>query len=1209
MKKACSAIVLLLLFFSCMQAQSIYEDILRLENELEKKINQQGIMNETSRLDKIVGKEKEPIIIEPKICYSERPIIKESYIFEKAEKTEPTEGTTVIDFLLTEPMSYWVFTNYSGIEKWSKGYIRPTLEFKFIDGVFQFVNWEMWVYIDVDNDGKDEIRARLFPLIDDIQVNLPKIFPKTPGNIIIKGGLKIEIEKIVQESFKLEIFFLKSLNYTNYSYIWLVGFDFFALPINFSLYIKAENIKAEGGIGRFFDIIENLLKNATVPIENISIIKEINGPYTINIDSTKNLDTKIFVGYIKYHRNIKVEKASLEFFFSIAYAYDRIPENMDIFLDSPAYNYSFDKLKWNADIPAKLLMRYYASVGIYAETSIVHLPEYFYLDIERMDDTTNIFFESSKEIELLEFKEWEFLENGTNSTSVRIMNIPKLIYINGTISVGGAYPPPISNDVGISFISRFIDNLLVRIAFKFHMIGETLRSIPKNVATLPEKKGWFELFSPMENIEMIELNLNSGEYIFSSGNYVAFYNLSKPEQIRNLSICGALTNFSLFRLDFREGNKVEFRGKAKEMIEILFLDVPLNMKSSVKLSPLPPYLLLNATNNTLNLIADNVIEKVIYVCYYAEEYIEIEIEGVSRLSIYQDPNNLQINGTIEKFSFMLTNGTAYTIEGNHLVLLDKSEIFISFSVEKIESLSYSKGYKKFSWKIDTKDELKLKILKNNEIDLSAIISPIPKAIDLELPRILDVKLELPGFLNISGGNRMNKLILALTNLGEELKNGIFNVTKKLVDELGVIGTNNTISYNANSQIKIIAKLEKGKLDEKLNWHHGVSCVFKNGNVKANIYLQLPEKGYLKLNMGEESLDLKIDYKNYTSEFDYLLLDIKGIQKRDVFLYLEELPKTLSFDLSAFMKTEIGKEKISMNITMSAESGLKKIYLKMKRDDTFFKVFFSSTPKEINTKINFSNSIEVEHTGDTESGEAFFKLKRKVKEVWGEAYIVLSSLPSHLTLSIITKKEFDMDESPIVALPSINLDTYGSSIDIYAYIEKNVFGQQPNYELSLKDVGWVFCNVNAESYTIRADAKELDISIRALPYTKQYILDELKIYAGEVRSAQFALRTIFGQLPIIEIEKLECKELKVDIEHEIEIFGKRKSANVIFLDFSFGSLPKLKFFYNCFYAEGGGHILIPAYILTFILTFGTSPFLLLLIPSAYLLWLHRKKWGW
>ena len=188
--------------------------------------------------------------------------------------------------------------------------------------------------------------------------------------------------------------------------------------------------------------------------------------------------------------------------------------------------------------------------------------------------------------------------------------------------------------------------------------------------------------------------------------------------------------------------------------------------------------------------------------------MELEINGVPEsLEFKRRPDlitfSTQKDSSIKEFKFRITSDRTkpmYQLDSGDFisVVQDGDLITGSGKISGIRDLTYDRtddGY--FELNLDAEEPFHVVLINNSERPTKAklIIEPLPKKFKLELPGIVkQTSIEFPDITNLTKIIDYSQIVFTLGKLGNDLINLLGNMTESLIDSIGNIGYNFSISY-------------------------------------------------------------------------------------------------------------------------------------------------------------------------------------------------------------------------------------------------------------------------------------------------------------------------------------------------------------------------------------------------------------------------------
>jgi hypothetical protein len=959
-------------------------------DDKEVRLNSAEIKNETeNRLKQMTltkSENEEPELnYQVKSVYPIDPRKDEPIIFEAIKKETIANQNDIIDFLLDQPLNYYIYTRVDGTSTWTKAALRPTIVLP------KFNPWR-WENIDVDNNSAngDEIRVRFDIVYDNILDGI-QILPDP--KISLSGGLGLTMERLVNRSFSLELYIAKSISYEGQNYIWTTGVTFDSTPIRYTSELLAESIEMQG-MAR--TLLASLLTGGLGNLSSATLA-EINGPYSLRFSSESNLQSfDLMAGMIKYENFSLTNKNWLIFSLTPADGYPYITHSGEIWVDSSDVQAPLDNLRWtsgfydqsgNDKIPVNLRIRYTEDRDdlISANVELINLPDWFEikLDYTKVVDGINVTvldYSAANVLGLLNYTSYLFpdIENNPslktfNCTHVELEDVPNRLHMEMTTDIGRDINLSINNNPQLGIVSNLIDNLVSRLANRFYRIGRYLKLAAEGILELPTKDGYAIIDVFDEQYTRIEFYQSNGKFLAHPGNYIGFYNQSygissdnnSSKEILPIAISGRLSGLKYATLNFGTPLEFELRILNNEPFTGLLVDG--ENYGFAAFSNVPEYIKVsNLDNNSFYSTIDPEgisgtedgipIDQFLFAGRFDDQFMKFEINQI--------PGSLEFNhkediisfstiddGFIGEFKYQITNDISkpfYKLDiGDNIFIYQDDDIITSSGMlSGLSQLTYDSsenGY--FELIRDRETAFHVMLIDNTEENTKAklILDPLPSNFLIQLPGIIKTSsLKLPDFTNFSQSMDISKMVFTLGSLGEEAIKLLGNLSQGFIDSIGNIGVNFSISYeleSIGSTLDLIAEIERGGLVEEraveaglildpystmteevlgteVGWTHGICMLAEEHEdidiLRGHLYLQgMPRIASLKSSFTFNTTEVDLDFREYYPRYSWLLIDLKGIQDRDVNVFFQRIPSGVDFKASVNLTTnlEIGGEMI------------------------------------------------------------------------------------------------------------------------------------------------------------------------------------------------------------------------------------------------------------------------------------------------------------
>jgi len=1178
--------------------------------------------------------DRPPVSIEEQVVRMSPAPPVEPNIFGTVEQTTLPNRTTLIEFLLNQPTSFYVFTRCNGHDKWSEGFLRPSLTFN-PNGTL--INWDKWTYVNVDdnNDTGDQygndVRARIDIQIDSLTPILPRLFPlpPTPGQLIIKGGIKLEVEKLsgpnATVQLPLELFIVKSYSYQGTNFLWMVGEQWKDMPNSCKIYLTANEFILQRPD---FNPVINWTNPLNSHLFDTSNVINISSPYDIDVSmDTRPTDMDITVGYAKVSFMNLTERTWAVINFRPAEGLDRVPENIHLNLESPSFNKSFDKVKWTSTAPVNLaaVFKQVSGTTTYVELHITDMPTSLSLELNEMtgphgEAATNVAYRASMNIKKLDYIEYEFYSDTNDQfTHSRLIldDVPKVLDLNGTFEIGGPdVPPPDNTAIGLP--AKFMDNMMRKITGKFYRVAKTLRTIPDNIIHMPERKGFSDItVSGGESLGAIEFYVSSKSRVEANGDYIAFRNDSvelggtNDPNLIGSSLSGRFTDIFHIYLDFKNGTILDMDLKEPRPLKILFIDDGNSARAVLDIDEVPRHFYLRFHPDTIHIQSDEPIDVLSYTSLVGSRYFRLKLEGLpTDMSIDQRGGHMVLRcaegSSLGKFSMVVTDRerlTVPTMEYNH-IFLDRSQTsyFTSIMLRDIRSLDMKSSAGglidvDFSKERDLYIDLTDTIL---DVQSRLLFSPFPSNFSIELPRGFTTSgIRLPNVLNVSSLFAFSPIILEMDRLAGDVLKMTTELTDNIAAQLGSAGSNTTIKMRSKVPTTLIGDLRKGPADD-IRWVHGLNIAIdkKKSAVRGRIYMQLPLEASIDMRTDGDLMSMAIDFKNYEPLHEFLDVRVTGMADRDVALFLDGFAKTPSdLHVEATINANMtpGRGTVAADVVMKATNDLGPFFLTMRKSGEYtsiMTIYTSTVPKDLDLNANVSSHISVDWEASGTTKNIYVLMQKQVRDKWYDVTMTLNKVPTKLYVRVGPAKEgpLDMDGSLLQGLPEITVSGTTSSLSLYLYAEGPALGQPMTFEVRMSgitdDTTTIYDEAD-QTYKIRSQGLGyLYMRIIDMPFSQKLQVSEAEIYADEVYSADIHVDQAFGTLPIIDVSNLDVDTMQFRAHAKMDILGQKRNANIVFVDISLdGPLPRSAEMTKNGIAITGGdhHVIVPAPIATVLAT--------------------------
>ncbi len=786
---------------------------------------------------------------------------------------------------------------------------------------------------------------------------------------------------------------------------------------------------------------------------------------------------------------------------------------------------------------------------------------------------------------------------------IDIKDMPERLVLKGSFDSGGSPEADIGDG---DFLTQFL-NAIVGYFYKgFWGVGNTLRSISMRVFELPGGEGWVRL--KMYNHDYASSYIGAAEFWYTGNRYImvpedrdgknrgfmAFYNDYGSSV--DVAVSGRLFGLSWLGASFGNDTHLEYRtrsGVGEQSFELLYCDPhddtgAQQENASLTVWDLPRNLTLDIETTSFHVQASSgMIGDITFVSYFSGTYMMVNLTDIpNSVDVVQNSTLIELAlpepmGTVE---FVIADDVPYMMDGAHVLLKrevvggsvfdPEVETSISGRIYGLSNLRYEFGNRtSFSYNIGSSYPLYVSVDDElTETVAKAVINPLPANIELDIANLLEGNLiNVPDVGEISDVTDFTRFLSAMASIGNEITQALSNVTQSTVDVLGDIGENDRFNYLTNKNLNIVASIQKGDVSglEPTTWTHGVSMrrevVDGEEALDVKLYINgMPKVFDIITETLNETVDLQIDITQMDSAYDWILVDISGLMDKDIFLYINgiEGATNLNMDVNITSDPTPATGILQGDIVVNSSKPLGQLYLRMGSTNPIpstLTVYLSNVPREGTFKytITHDTDLDIEMSAPVQS--MYYQLANMIEGEWYKLELMAVDLPTSFSLDVTANPEFDMDNlSPLQGFPTINLGSSGDTTDILLLLQGRVNGNRGDITVYAEDLpkGLDIWSKEEELNVKATDGKVKQALVRVenLPIRKEYQLDSLEIVASDVAHMKVSVNMRVSNLPIIRITDIDSGDVRIKMEHRLQIFGKERRAEVVFIDLAYGDGP-------------------------------------------------------
>ena len=391
-----------------------------------------------------------------------------------------------------------------------------------------------------------------------------------------------------------------------------------------------------------------------------------------------------------------------------------------------------------------------------------------------------------------------------------------------------------------------------------------------------------------------------------------------------------------------------------------------------------------------------------------------------------------------------------------------------------------------------------------------------------------------------------------------------------------------------------------QLMDQAYWTHGV--VIRNGTddggdhiMDMRMYLEgVPEAAKLDIESEDDNTKIDMALANWDPDRDWVLLDLKGLNNTDILLYQDlNGGSALDLDLSLDITAPESGEELLVHADFTVSRDLGGLYLKFRapglEDPVILQLYLLEVPHRMEADISIEDGIYANYSASKGIDHLFARIHRRVDGKWYYLTLMLHDIPDYIEASLSPNKEFDPEKSIILqGNPDIEFKCSGDGLDVYLDMDGRVNNAYGHTMLQAGDL-----TNNTKITLTEPDVYSIDspggvefvyLIISDLPIMENFYLEELYIYAEDVRSVDIHVRQLFGLYPIFKLTNTDGGRIHIKLKQRIGgENGVPLEAGI--LDVRYRTLPILAplFVNHVSVSLSTNHIIIPEPITTVLAT--------------------------
>ena len=559
---------------------------------------------------------------------------------------------------------------------------------------------------------------------------------------------------------------------------------------------------------------------------------------------------------------------------------------------------------------------------------------------------------------------------------------------------------------------------------------------------------------------------------------------------------------------------------------------------------------------------------------------DVDISDIpSSLSMIKSEDRIEVIsgvgsiGSIEMFTSNSTSSGPLDIPERNFVSLvsDKDGASMGLRLNKFRSFVYNNATDGFV-EINTIAEANFyAIIKDRQqgLDLLAAFVPLPSFTHIDLPSVLDTpEISIPDIMGVRSITDYGDILFSLETIGRAPLTMASSISQGLISAIGKYSTGLSLSWDLaeeGSTLDLILTLEKtgDQVVEEAKWTHGIWMEQKglgeNSSVNGKIYLNgMPTKGAVNLSFSDSLIKASIDFKDYSPEFEWLLLRTTGVQDRDISLYVKGIQSGVDLFLDMMIYTDLsigGRMIVDIKVHVVDQDGepvdlgsMIATLIKANPILSIRQMYLPTIPSDLSLYADVENGVVADYSASTTIDYMYFKITKRIEGRWSQIYAIFHDLPVSFYVNLTPNNEFSIQEPFITqGLPSMEIKTYGHEMDIFVEYDGSGFGQRGKFQIYADDLGSTRAYYEGSNYVIDSDGiGYFSLQVDRLPIMEQFTLSSLSVLGVDIEHVSISSEMVFGIYPLIFLEDTRGGSFQIKVGGELAMDDRSFSPDLFFI---------------------------------------------------------------
>jgi hypothetical protein len=257
-------------------------------------------------------------------------------------------------------------------------------------------------------------------------------------------------------------------------------------------------------------------------------------------------------------------------------------------------------------------------------------------------------------------------------------------------------------------------------------------------------------------------------------------------------------------------------------------------------------------------------------------------------------------------------------------------------------------------------------------------------------------------------------------------------------------------------------------------------------------------------------------------------------------------------------------------------------------------FVPEVPEQLSLHLILKGEVYIKLSSSQEIEFAYIKVARYIEGSWYDLVAIAHDVPRYLKAQILPNKHFDMDKTIILqGNPNILLESSSDKADVFITMDGKLNWAHGRTTLNIVDASNNTSIRLSEDFVYQIRTPGVGsalIIIEDLPVLKESHVNEIYIYAEDVRSVDIEARMLYGLYPIFKLSNADGGKVEVQVDITLNVAGRDVDVSAAVVDAQVNSLgpipiPSIAPLYlnNIATSLSTDHFIIPEPVTTVVVT--------------------------